>query len=94
MLLEILKKYIEAKKAAREEYIARKELLKDKLRETYFRQLVDKVKDEEGKYLKVTISMNDGHDWITIEPSERNPNGKKTFWDKYNDAQAARGTLA
>lgn len=91
LLLELIKSYIEASKARTEEMKARKELLKDKLRETYFQMLVDKVKKDDGTLIKVTISLNNGQDVVVVEPSDRDPSRRKTFWDKYNEVQAARG---
>lgn len=92
LLFDILNKYIEASKARTEEMKARKELLKDKFRETYFQMLVDRIKQEDGKYIKVTISLNGGQDVVVVEPSDRDSNRRKTFWDQYNEVQAARGT--
>ncbi len=91
MLLEIIKQYKEAKKARLEQIKQERALLKDNLRVSYFQAAVDKIGDEKGVNLKVTLSLNNGQDVIIIERSKTQPNGHKSFWDKYQEVQAAKG---
>lgn len=90
-MLELLKKIIEAMREERLLAKARKELLKDKLRESYLQAVIDKYLVEQGLSLKIDISFNNGADNMHIEAAERSEHKRDSFWNKYHKAQSALG---
>ena len=90
-MVELLKKIIEAMKEERLLAKARKEFLRDKLRESYLQTIVDKYLIEQGLNLKIDISFNNGAEHMYIEASARGERKKDSFWDKYHKVQSTVG---
>lgn len=90
-MIELIKTIIEAMKEERALAKARKELLKDKLRESYFQMILDKFANEKGIYMEVEASFDNGKDRFVLRPLEKQSIKRESFWDKYNKAQAALG---
>lgn len=90
-MIELIKTIIEAMKEERALAKARKELLKDKLRESYFQMILDEFANSKGIYMEIEASFDNGKDRFVLRPLDKQAIKREGFWDKYNKAQAALG---
>lgn len=90
LLLEVLKEYIAASKARKEEAKAKKELLKDKLRAEYFELLCEKYM-QDTSILQFDVFFGD-NSRIHVTKSRKDANQRpNAFWEEYNKKAAEAG---